>query len=167
MICCAYSFTKWGLNCFTLPKFLFEWPSYALWIKFLQGGVNLDTNLMKILNLGTVILKLFILGPNWLTNCMEQSASEGGSSLDNQICTIYGTCRFITVFTRTCHLSVSWAALIQSTSIQPISLFTQDHSNYVLSMRHTVCYFRWLDFVREKSFQNCIREMQLNSVNFI
>jgi len=35
---------------------------------------------------------------------------------------IYGTQRFITVFTRACHRSVSWVRWIQTTSSHPISL---------------------------------------------
>lgn len=100
------------------------------WIIFLWGGVNSDANLRKILNWGTLIPRLFFLGPDCLTNCRERSASESSSSLDNQICAIYGTCRCITVFTRTRYLSMSWAIVIQSTSFQPISLLTPDHSNY-------------------------------------
>jgi len=44
------------------------------------------------------------------------------SQLTKKIPTFYGTKMFIAVFTRICHLSLSWARLIQSTALYPITV---------------------------------------------
>jgi len=54
---------------------------------------------------------------------MEQStACEANSHLASQEIPFYGTQVFITVFTRACHWSLSWARCIHSMPSHPISL---------------------------------------------
>jgi len=58
-----------------------------------------------------------------LTNSMEQNPSEANShSASQKFLASYGTWRFITMFTRAHHLSLSWARWIQSTTSHTISL---------------------------------------------
>ena len=59
-----------------------------------------------------------------ITYSMEQSPSWQANrfSASQEISAFYGTRRFITAFTRACHLSLSWASSIQSIPLQPTSL---------------------------------------------
>jgi len=57
------------------------------------------------------------------TNSMVWSPWEANShSASQETLHFYGTGRFITMFTRACHLSLYWARWIQSTPLHPISL---------------------------------------------
>lgn len=57
-----------------------------------------------------------------LTNSIESLTSLQYTQLVKKLPTSCGTQRFITVLTRACHQSASWAAWIQSASPNPISL---------------------------------------------
>jgi len=58
-----------------------------------------------------------------LTNSMKHSSySEAATQLVQKIPAFYRNQSFITMFTRACHCSISWARWIQSTPSQPISL---------------------------------------------
>jgi hypothetical protein len=59
------------------------------------------------------------------TNCVTPCSrifleTLTGAQLVKKFPIFYGTCRFITAFARACHLSLSWARLIQS--VPPIPL---------------------------------------------
>ena len=66
-----------------------------------------------------------------ITNSMEQGSSweAKSSSLVKKFLALYGNPRFITVFTWTCHLSLSWARSIHST---PWYYFLKIHFNIIL-----------------------------------
>jgi hypothetical protein len=65
---------------------------------------------------------------------MEQSpsweANNTYAKLLKKFPSFYGTRKFITVFTKTCHQSLSWARWIQS--ITPKSDFPNNHFNIIL-----------------------------------
>jgi len=56
-----------------------------------------------------------------MTNSMEQSHPWEANSHSASQETLHGTRRFITVFTRARHYSLSWARWTQSTPSYPIS----------------------------------------------
>ena len=61
---------------------------------------------------------------NWgPSNYMEQNSSwEINNSIDEILPVFYETWRFITMFTTACHLTLSWARLIQSMPLHCVSL---------------------------------------------
>jgi len=90
--------------------------------------------------------------PNYLTNKQTNKQTLWSSVLRKKLIvtqllkklpTFFGTRRFITVFTKTNHLSLSWARCIQSTSSHPVS-WTSVRSIKCLSKHDAVkTYWGW------------------------
>jgi hypothetical protein len=97
---------------------------------------------------------------DWQTDSMEQSPSWGANSHsageDNSA--FFGTRRFITMFTRACHWSLSLARSIQSTRYH---CFPQIHSNIIFPSMSTS--YKWLfpsDFPDKMSYAFLISPMR-------
>jgi len=67
----------------------------------------------------TIFLKSILILSPWSRVFLERLVTP---QIVKKFTTFYGTRRFITLFTRACHWSLSWARCIQSTTSHPISL---------------------------------------------
>ena len=72
-----------------------------------------------------------------LTPCVRVLVKLTGSQLIKKFPTFYGTINFITMFTRACHLSLSWARSIQPLYSTVFCLF----SNSTIVLETKYCFF--------------------------
>jgi len=98
-----------------------------------------------------------------LCNFMEQNPSSeiDRRSAGKEIPTLYGSKSFSTVFTRACHWTLSWATLIQSTPLDPVTLsfivISSHLCPYLLSGFFLSC---WLKLCMHFLFLPCVIHVQ-------
>jgi hypothetical protein len=127
VISARLKFVSWGRYALALYKVILTWSfTYNLWetyrnITFLKRTSVWDLTPYSLVKITVLYFRSLYLVTH---SFMELSTSWEAAScaLSENFPALYGTLKFITVFTRALHWSLSWARSIQSIPYHPISL---------------------------------------------